>query len=199
MEDQTQSNGDPPFDGNTTQHMETRQYTLDAQPNQNSGETILHILAQSPSPNPNSPSFMEANQPTLNTSDQNSTQSHTDPETNQPNLSHVTSTLAPSNRTLNIRFSQPQTLSSSSSEYQTPNPNSPLPTRKRFRKEFGKLKRNLRQRLLCGLFNRETKGGSETEGSNFLVLKDDFENENHEDMVLEGLWEAVPQQLPHQS
>lgn len=65
VEDQTQSNGDPPFDGNTTQHMETRQYTLDAQPNQNSGETILHILAQSPSPNPNGPSFMEANQPTL--------------------------------------------------------------------------------------------------------------------------------------
>lgn len=53
VEDQTQSNGDHLIDGNTTQHMETRQYTLDAQPNQNSGETTVHILAQSPSPSPN--------------------------------------------------------------------------------------------------------------------------------------------------
>lgn len=117
---------------------------------------------------------------------------HTKPETTQPNLAHISSTLGSSNRTVNIRFSQPQTLSSSSSEYQTPNPNSQLPTRKRFLKEFGKLKRNLRQRLLYGLFNREPKGGSETEGSHFLVTNDELENENPMDMVLEGLREAVP-------
>ena len=104
-----------------------------------------------------------ANQPTLNTPDQNNTQPHAEPEL--PNR-------------IQLIF---------------------LPTRKTFPKEFGKLKRNLRQRLLCGLFNREPKGGSETKGSNFLVTEDELENENPVDMVLEGLREAVPQQLPHQS
>ena len=97
MEEQTQSGDDPPFDGNTTQPMEAQQFNGDTQPNQNSGETILHIstqsliAAQNSSPKLYSPSRMVANQPTLNTPDQTNTQPHTEPETTQPNLAHISS------------------------------------------------------------------------------------------------------------
>ena len=157
-----------------------------------------HLQPKTQNLNLASPNRMVENQPHLNTINQINTLPPDETETSHLTLAHISSTLSPSNRTLNIRFSQTQTLSSSSSEYQTPNPNSQLPTIKRFRKEFGKLKRNLRQRLLCGFFNREPMGGSETEGSNFLVTEDESGNENPVDMVLEGLREAVPQQLPHQ-
>lgn len=174
VEDQTLLDDDTPLEKNSIQPMEAQQHNLDTQPNQIPGETTQHISAQSPfaaqnvNLNLTSPNRMVENQPTLNTIDQINTPPHDhdepEPETSLLNLAHISSTLAPSNCTLNIRFSQTQTLSSSSSEYQTPNPNTQLPTRKRFRKEFGKLKRNLRQRLLCGFFHRESKGGSETEG-----------------------------------
>ena len=97
MEEETQSGDDPPFDGNTTQPMEAQQFNVDTQPNQNSGETIIHIstqsliAAQNSSPNLYSPSRMVANQPTLNTPDQTNTQPHTEPETTQPNLAHISS------------------------------------------------------------------------------------------------------------
>ena len=204
VEEQTHSDDETPLVRNSIQPMEAQQYNLDTRPNQIPGETILHISAQSPfaAQNANlnlaSPNRMVENQPPLNTINQINTLPPDETETSHLTLAHISSTLSPSNRTLNIRFSQTQTLSSSSSEYQTPNPNSQLPTIKRFRKEFGKLKRNLRQRLLCGFFNREPMGGSETEGSNFLVTEDESGNENPVDMVLEGLREAVPQQLPHQ-
>ena len=118
MEEQTQSGDDPPFDGNTTQPMEAQPFNV-----QGNNYTYLN-----PKPKTQARTFIAqavwlqlANQPTLNTPDQNNTQPHTEPEL--PNR-------------IQLIF---------------------LPTRKTFPKEFGKLKRNLRQRLLCGLFNREPK------------------------------------------
>jgi hypothetical protein len=112
---------------------------------------------------------------------------------NNPNspLTHTMSSPQPPANSLPLAYTPENTPTSI-------NPN----TRKRIRKEFGRLGRNIHQRLFCGLFQRELIGKQEFQDEDFIMGLEKASAPHIDTSTLqdptrnEGLWEADPNQLP---
>ena len=83
------------------------------------------------------------------------------------------------------------------------NPTSINPkSRKRIRKEFGRLGRNLRQRLFCGLFQREITDTLEIQDEDSIMGSEETSALPMDTSIPQdpsrnaGFWEADPNQLP---
>ena len=83
--------------------------------------------------------------------------------------------------------------------------NTTTTTRKRLRKEFRRLGRNIRQRLFCGLFRRELTGKQKGLDAESIMGFDEISESTNaattpQDPTQEdGFWEADPNQLPKES
>nr|POE52773.1 hypothetical protein CFP56_60460 [Quercus suber] len=74
---------------------------------------------------------------------------------------------------------------------------SQVPTKKRSRKEFGRLERNIRQKLLCGFFSMEGTIFATFEPPSYTI---DYACHINEEAPFypKGCWEVDPNQLPQQ-
>ena len=69
-------------------------------------------------------------------------------------------------------------------------------SRKRFRVEFGRLGRNIRQRLLCGFCPNEGTPELSVNPNDFPFSHSDDSFDNYVNGIGIGHWEAGPKQLP---
>ena len=72
-----------------------------------------------------------------------------------------------------------------------------MPTKKRFRKDFGRLGRNIRQKLLCGFFSKEGTKFDTSEPPSFN-FDSAWHTSEEAPFYPKGCWEADPNQLPQQ-
>ena len=76
---------------------------------------------------------------------------------------------------------------------------SQVPPKKRFRSEFGRLGRNIRQKLLCGFFTREGTIPTSSESISFCNIGFDCHSLDEDaPKYPNGCWEADPIQLLQQ-